>query len=289
MQDQADRLRALVRTAAQTTSDLALPAPQKLVVGGGKGGVGVTTIAVGLSMALARLGSRVVLVDADIQRPDIATLCQLEPRATIADVLSSRRTVHEVLERGPAGIQLLMGEWSTSSVPDCSPVAQERLLHELDRLGRHADLVVLDVGNGLNNVVRRFWQAADRALLVTTPDTLSIMDAYAAIKMLAVDRRELKIEIVVNRSDSTTAAEVHHRIERACERFLDRHVALAGHIPDENHGHPSSDGIGPLSFYEGQRPAAREINALAERLMVAAQQHAKAESTHGTLSPTVAA
>jgi MinD-like ATPase involved in chromosome partitioning or flagellar assembly len=204
-------------------------------------------------------------------------------------VLSERRTVHEALERGPAGIQLLMGEWSTSSVPDCSPVAQERLLHELDRLGRHADLVLLDVGNGLSNVVRRFWQAADRALLVTTPDTLSIMDAYAAVKMLAADRPELKIEIVVYRSYSTTAAVVHHRIVRACERFLNRHVALAGHIPDEGHGHSSPDRIGPLSFYEGQRPAAREINALAERLMAAAQQHARVESAHGASSPTVAA
>ena len=202
-----------MRTVAEPEDTLIGPPPQKLVIGGGKGGVGVTTIAVGLSVALARLGLRVVLVDADMQAADVATMCQLEPRNTIADVLSARRTVHEVLHRGPAGIQILPGEWSPASVPDCSPVAQERLLRELDRLGRHADLIVLDVGNGLSNVVRRFWQAADRALLVTTPDTLAIMDSYAAIKMLAADRPELKIEIVVNRSDATTAADVHHRIE----------------------------------------------------------------------------
>src|SRR5688572_15960951 len=113
MSDQAFHLRALVRAAAQADAGPALPAPRKVVVCGGKGGAGATTIAVNLSVALGRLGSRVVLVDADMNHADVAAYCQLEPRDTIADVLSSRRTVHEVLTRGPAGIQIVAGVWSS--------------------------------------------------------------------------------------------------------------------------------------------------------------------------------
>src|SRR5687768_16840234 len=120
MIDQAFQLRALVRATAQGDAGLAFPPPQKIVVCGGKGGAGATTIAVNLSIALARLGARVVLVDADMDHADVATLCQLETRDTIADVLSARRTVHEVLIRGPAGIQILAGVWSANRVPDCS-------------------------------------------------------------------------------------------------------------------------------------------------------------------------
>jgi flagellar biosynthesis protein FlhG len=267
MPDQAFHLRALVRAAAQADAGSAFPPPRKVVVCGGKGGAGATTIAVNLAIALARLGSRVVLVDADMNHADIAAHCQLETRDTIADVLSARRTVHEVLTRGPAGIQIVAGAWSATNVPDCSPAAQDRLLTEVDRLGRHADLVVLDVGGGLNHVVHRFWQAADVVLLVTTPDRVAIMDAYAAIKVLG-DRRDIAIHVLTNRADAKTAAQVHARINGACERFLNCSVLSAGNLSDD----PAvADAVAtgrPIALDGCQHQAAREIEAIAERLLL---------------------
>jgi flagellar biosynthesis protein FlhG len=281
MSDQAFHLRALVRAAAQADAGPALPPPRKVVVCGGKGGAGATTIAVNLSIALARLGSRVVLVDADMNHADVAALCQLESRDTISDVLSSRRTVHEVLTRGPAGIQIVAGAWSATAVPDCSPAAQDRLLAELDRLGRHADLVVLDVGSGLNHVVRRFWQAADGVLLVTTPDRVAIMDAYAAIKVLGA-RREIAVHTIANRADFQMAAHVHARINGACERFLQRSVWLAGGICDDPAvGEAAATGR-PIALDSGCT-AARDIEAIAEGL-AAHWRGAVAKSYENTLS-----
>src|SRR3984893_10444594 len=154
MHDQANELRLLARQWA-TELEPASDAPRTIVVSAGKGGVGTTTIAVNLATALARQGCRTVLVDADFSGPDAALLCGIESRDTIADVLSGRRSVHEVLQPGPGGIQVLPGVWPTGAIPNCSPTAQERLLHELDHLGRHAEIIVLDVGSGLNHVVRR--------------------------------------------------------------------------------------------------------------------------------------
>jgi flagellar biosynthesis protein FlhG len=266
MIDQACQLRALVRATSQSGGGSDYAPPQKIVVCGGKGGAGATMIAVNLPIALARLGSRVVLVDADMNHADVAAFCQLEQRDTIADVLSARRTVHEVLIRGPAGIQILAGEWSATGVPDCSPAAQDRLLSELDRLGRHADLVVLDVGGGLNHVVRRFWQAADEVILVVTPDRIAIMDAYAAVKVLAA-HRDVPVHMIVNRADAATAKHVHARINSACERFLKRSVLLAGHIVDDPAiGEAAATGQ-PFALDSNQHSAARDIEVIAERLL----------------------
>ena len=69
-----------------------------------------------------------MLVDADLSGADAALLCGIESRDTIADVLSGRRSVHEVLQPGPAGIQVVPGIWSPGAIPDCSPAAQQRLL-----------------------------------------------------------------------------------------------------------------------------------------------------------------
>jgi flagellar biosynthesis protein FlhG len=268
MHDQAAQLRAMVRSATQADVVTAHAPPRKIVVCGAKGGVGTTTIAVDLSIALARQGARVVLVDADMNQPDVAALCQIEPCDSIADVLSARRTVHEALHRGPAGVQILPGIWSSTKVPDCSPAAQERLLSELDRLGKHADLIVLDVGSGLNHVVRRFWQAAERVLLIMTPDRIAIVDAYAAIKVLGSRTSELQVELVVNRAETDLAAATHLRIDQACQRFLNRSIELAGYVAADD-STTVTTAWEPSLLAGSETPRAHDIRRIAERLLVA--------------------
>ncbi len=267
MFDQANQLRALVRESAQSNLHSGFPLPRKLVVSGGKGGVGSTTVALNVAVALAQQGRRIVLVDGDMQRADIASLCRLEVRDTINDVLAARRTVHEVLQRGPAGIQVLPGCWSPNTVPDCSPAAQERLLRELDRLGRHADIVIIDAGSGLNQVVKRFWEAADLVLLTTTSDSLSIMDAYAAIKVLLADRAEAPVQTLVNMANEAAAEQVHARIAQACQRFLSRTIESAGHLPfDRDVAGAANVGM-PLQIQAPDCAAAVAIEAVAQRLL----------------------
>ena len=74
MIDQATELRKLVLRAMREQPIITGPPPRLIVLTGGKSGVGVTTIAVNLSVALAEQGSRVVIVDADMHRSDGASL-----------------------------------------------------------------------------------------------------------------------------------------------------------------------------------------------------------------------
>jgi MinD-like ATPase involved in chromosome partitioning or flagellar assembly len=92
-------------------------------------------------------------------------------------------------------------------------------------------MVILDTGSGLTDNTRRFWAAADQILVVTTADSASVMDAYAAIKVLAPGEPGIAIRLVANQCDVHQAAEVHQRIDRACQRFLALKVDLAGHVP----------------------------------------------------------
>ena len=86
-----------------------------VVVAGGKGGVGATTIAVNLAVALARQGRRAVFVDADLDHGGNSRLAQHPERGSVLDVLAGRRSVHEVLERGPLGMQVLSGAWAAGA------------------------------------------------------------------------------------------------------------------------------------------------------------------------------
>lgn len=221
MHDQADELRQLVlRTAASSLSPDA-PPPPLVIVCGGKEGVGSTTLAVNLAITLARQGHRSVLVDTEFGQPDATALCGLGDGDTLADVLTGRRTVHEVLQRGPAGIQLVPGTRIPEPRREGAPQGQQRLLSELGRLGPHADVVLMDLGSAPGPMSARFWQAADLVLLVTTDQSNSIMDAYAAVKILATPDAPTPIRVLVNQVLNDAVADgVFERIEQASRRFL---------------------------------------------------------------------
>ena len=62
--------------------------------------------------------------------------------ASVIDVLSGRRSIHEVLLRGPVGVLVVPGVWAAGGNIDCSATAQQRLIDQLRGLAVHADVVV---------------------------------------------------------------------------------------------------------------------------------------------------
>ncbi len=233
MRDQANDLRQLVRDCA-TPLPAAQSRPGLAVVSSGKGGVGTTTVAVNLAVEMAQKGLRTILVDADPNAGDVAALCRLEERYTLADVLSGRRTVREVLQPGPAAVEVLPGVWGLERLSDFPAAAVERLLQGLFGLGEKTDLIVFDAGNAPNRLMRRLWRAADLNLIVATPETLAILDTYALIKVLSGDEKLDSLYTLVNQAESATEAdEVHARLAQACHRFLGIALHQAGRLPPD--------------------------------------------------------
>lgn len=261
--DQADDLRHLAQRAQRQPTAGALP-PRFLAVSSGKGGVGTSTVAVNLAVALGLAGHRVVLVDADPNRADVSALCGLVPPAGIAELLDERRDIHEVVVGGPAGILVVPGPWTRREACEPSPAAQDRLLRGLEGMGQHAEVVVLDVGAGLNRFVRRFWQRAELVLAVTTGDPVPLMDTYAAIKVLLGEGSPACVRLVVNRAlDAPQAEAVAQRLVRACRRFLGLRVAAAGWLPDDPAlARACRDGV-PLLVSPDEGPAGSQIEHLA--------------------------
>jgi flagellar biosynthesis protein FlhG len=265
------------------------PLPKIIVVCGGKGGVGTTTVAINLGVSLAREGRRVVLVDVDFAGPDVANLCRVDQGYGAADVLAGRRTVHEVLQLGPGGIQVLPAIRGSTDPEDCTPAAQERLIAQLQALGPHADHILLDAGSGSGRVMRRFWEAANAVLLVTHPDTVAVMDAYAVVKLICQEQPPgAAIATVANcATDEAAAADVHERLDRACRRFLGLSIAAAGHIPFDPCV-PRADAVErPLLIESPQCDAAAAIDRLARQLLRLVENHSPLH-VHFNLAPSAA-
>jgi flagellar biosynthesis protein FlhG len=234
MIDQATELRKLVLRAMREGQSLNGPPPRLVLLTSGHRGVGVTTLGVNLSVAFAEQGLRVVLVDANATQGGVARLCGLGDSIATADLLGTRRDIHEFIQPGPAGIQVVPGLRARSSEPELSSMALERLLRQFALLGRHADTILLDLGNGPNDILRRLAQAAEDVIVVTSPDSGSITDAYARIKLTLSGTSPAVLWLVVNLAETEEqAADVHQRLRQSCERFLGHGIQLLGFVPTD--------------------------------------------------------
>src|SRR5206468_499377 len=104
---------------------------------------------------------------------------------------------------------------------------------QMRSLGPHADWLLVDAGNQPSEMAAQLWSAADRLLVVTSPDAVAVMDTYALIKTL-LSRQSLRQSpaLVVNQAaDEATAADVHRRIDQSCRRFLGLAIEFAGWLP----------------------------------------------------------
>lgn len=271
MPDQASPLRnLLLRESATGTS---LSRSRLVVAAGGKTDVGVTTVAVNLAVALARHGLRTVLIDADLQQPAAAQLCGCALTPGLGEVLTAKRDIHEVLQRGPAGLQVISGIVHPDPNSQCTPKSQQRLLRQLYSLGKHTDVIVLDAGCAPTDLARQLWASADDVLLVTSPDVVAVMDTYATVKTMftpatQTNRISPQLKLIVNQvHDEAQASDVFRRIDQSCQRFLELSLQLAAALPaDEQTQQAQRHGV-PVMVLAPQSPLSRVIDHLAYALL----------------------
>jgi len=229
MSDQASHLRQLVLRAARLQGSEAVSPPRMIAVLAAREGLGATTAAALLGQSLADQGSRVVLIDCDQQQASLATRCGLSvPPGYKAK--TAQQDVHEALLPLPGGLQIVPGVWDESGKRGERVLQQ--LLRQFQQLGRHADLLVLDLGAAEADVLRAWREAIETFLLVTTPASAAVMDTYTLIKRSLVHRGGQGTELLVNQAvDRRETDDVFARVNRSCQRFLGFGLQMAGHLP----------------------------------------------------------
>ncbi|MEM6551901.1 MAG: MinD/ParA family protein [Planctomycetota bacterium] len=256
-----------VEAAEAETQGVGLMQAQSIAVTSGKGGVGKTTVAVNLSVALAKMGRRVVLLDADLGTANADVVCDLNPVVGLAAVVAGRRNIDEVVLEAPGGFGLIPGASGLAQMADLTTGQRERLIDQFDRLDRLADVVLIDTGAGVGANVLGFAAAADRVLVVTTPEPTAITDAYAVIKTAHQRRPGLDVHVLVNMvRDEREAHAVFDRIAMVCHRFLGLMPTYAGYLPADEHVSQAVRARRPFTVMAPAAPASQCVRALAHRL-----------------------
>jgi flagellar biosynthesis protein FlhG len=205
---------------------------QVIAVTGGKGGVGKTNVSVNLALALADLGRRVVLLDADLGLANVDVLLGLTTKRTLADVISGECDLRDVLIQGPGGIRVVPAASGTQSMVQLSTLQHSGLIQAFSDIGDDIDVLIIDTAAGIGDGVVSFVRAAQEVLLVVTDEPTSITDAYALIKLLNRDYGISRFRVLANMAHAPQEGRnLFAKLTKVTERFLDVALQYVGAIP----------------------------------------------------------
>jgi len=155
-------------------------AGRTIAVGGGKGGVGKTLVAVNLSLALSRMEKKITLLDGDIGNSNCHTLLGITRiDSSLEEYLRKERSLHEItVSTAYTGLRLVCG--AQNNVDDLLAREMSRLLDDIRQV--EADGLVIDLGAGMSDEMLDLYRLADDKIIVVTPQVTSLQNAYGFIK-----------------------------------------------------------------------------------------------------------
>lgn len=273
MQDQAERLRQLVGrlnpiSALEKPADN--PASCRIIaVTSGKGGVGKTNLSVNFALAMAARGKSVLLFDADMGLANVDVMLGLIPKFTLANVLTGQKSLSEIVIEGPGGIHLVAsGSGGVQELADLNETQREKFMTALLELQHRSDVILIDTGAGLHRNVLTFALAAEEVVVVTTPEPTALMDAYGMIKVLAREKKEPQINVVVNMASNQVEAEAAGRkLVVLSKRFLNLEVNYLGYVPRDMGMVKAVKEQKPIFLSSPASPAALSLGRLADQLL----------------------
>lgn len=207
-----------------------------IAVTGGKGGVGKTNVSVNLSMAMAQMGHRTLLMDADLGLANVDIMLGLRPKRNIGDVLAGECTLRDVMIDVSDNMKIVPACSGTQEMTALSAHEHAELIYAFNEVADEIDVLVIDTAAGISDSVVSFVRAAQEVLVVVCDEPTSITDAYGLIKLLNRDYRMTRFRVLANMvATDTEGRNMFNKLLTVTDRFLDVTLQYVGSIPyDEN-------------------------------------------------------
>ncbi len=221
--------------ASQIEAALARSHTQVIAVTGGKGGVGKTSVAANLSVALAAKGRDVMLLDADLGLANVDVMLGLQPAYNLSHVVTGQVDVDSISVDGPCGIRVVPATSGDVEMIDLPATSQAAIVRAFTDLAVPPDTLVIDTAAGIGESVARFTQAAQYALLVVCDEPASLTDAYALVKVFSREYGISHFHIITNMTrNAAHGRKLFTKLSRVADQYLDVVLRHAGNIPSDS-------------------------------------------------------
>ncbi len=198
MMDQAEKLRMLMNLKKKQ---------MKIVtVTSGKGGVGKSSLALNMGIALNRRGHRALIIDTDFGFSNIDVMLGVRAKYDLMDVIQSRKNIREIIEVGLEGVQFISGGSGIYELTKLESPQLMRIMENVMSLESVSDTIIFDTGAGINDNTLRLIHASHETILVTTPEPTAVVDAYALLKIVNSQGYQPNVNLVLNRVENVREA-----------------------------------------------------------------------------------
>lgn len=169
-----------------------------ITITSGKGGVGKTTLTANIASALAKMGRKVVAIDADIGLRNLDVVMGLENRIVydLVDVVEGRCRLRQAMIKDKRQVELYM--IPAAQTRDKMSVSPSDMILVCDQLREDMDYVIIDSPAGIERGFRNAVAPADRVLIVTNPEISAVRDADRIIGLIEAEEKGPG-QLIVNR------------------------------------------------------------------------------------------
>ncbi len=186
-----------------------------------KGGVGKTNIVGNLAVSFQRKGKKVLVFDADLGLANIDIIFGIHPKDNIDAVIRGEKKLSEIIVQGPEGVSVIPASSGVEEMASLTEGQKLHLLNEFDELNRRFDIMLVDTGAGISSNVVYFNLAAQKRIVVVTPEPTSITDAYALLKVMFNQYRTKEFAILMNMvQDEKEGKAVFKKLSQVADKFL---------------------------------------------------------------------
>jgi len=193
-----------------------------IAITSGKGGVGKTSIVANLGYAFAKMGKKVLILDADLGLGNLDVLLGLAPKYNLSHVIMGEKKIEDILVEGPGKMKILPASSGIQELTHLTREQKIQMFTQLDDLIDSVDILFIDTAAGISPNVMDFNATAQEIVVVVSPEPTSITDAYALMKVLSLKYSEKVCKLLVNMTTRPDEGrEVFRQLHLVTDRFLD--------------------------------------------------------------------
>jgi flagellar biosynthesis protein FlhG len=264
MRDQAEslRLRLNRRNEQSVTKAIAITS--------GKGGVGKSNVSLNFSIMLSKRGFRVLLLDMDIGMGNIDILLGQSSHATIIDLFYERFSLYELIKNGPENISFIAGGTGLANIFTMDEEKVDFFLTQLQLVSEQYDYLIFDMGAGISEDRLRLLKAVHEIFIVTTPEPTAMTDAYAMMKYVHMQEKNIPFYVIVNRAQTDQEGrDTLRRLKSVAKQFLNKDIIPLGVLPEDRSVYKAVVRQTPFLLFDPASKISRAMYMLTDRYLSA--------------------